>query len=110
MDQAQPAACLALLLIQKRKKRQKKVTKRIWVKDWIQKRKDYGAVDNLLKELQECDKNSYKNFIRMSAEDFDEILYRIAPLISKKDTVMRSAITAKERLVVTLRYLATGNT
>ena len=34
----------------------------------------------------------------------------VTPLIAKKETNMRKTITAEERLAVTLRFLATGNT
>lgn len=49
-----------------------------------------------------------ENFLRMSDEDFHFLLNLIAPMISKQDTVMRKAISAKERFLVTLRFLATG--
>lgn len=39
----------------------------------------------------------------------EELLHIVAPLIEKKDTVMRQAISSRDRLSVTLRYLATGN-
>lgn len=39
----------------------------------------------------------------------EELLHAVAPLIEKKDTVMRQAIPVRDRLSVTLRYLATGN-
>lgn len=39
----------------------------------------------------------------------EKLLHAVAPLIEKKDTVMRQAISARDRLSVTLRYLATGN-
>lgn len=45
----------------------------------------------------------------MSVEEFDYLLDLISPLIQKKDTVMRKAITPFERLCVTLRFLATGD-
>ena len=37
------------------------------------------------------------------------LLDRVEPLIRKKDTVMRSSISPSERLSITLRYLASGN-
>ncbi len=49
-----------------------------------------------------------ENFLRMSDEDFQFLLNLIAPMISKQDTVMRKAISAKERFLVTLRFLASG--
>ena len=39
---------------------------------------------------------------------FDEIYQKVKPLIEKKNTNMRSAISAHARLWVTLRFLASG--
>jgi hypothetical protein len=39
---------------------------------------------------------------------FDEILEKVKPLISKQDTIMRSAISPHERLCITMRFLASG--
>ena len=50
----------------------------------------------------------FGDLLRMTAEDFEVLLRRVAPLITKRDTQMRLAITAKERLALTLRFLATG--
>ncbi len=50
-----------------------------------------------------------ENFLRMSDHDFHFLLDCLAPSISKKDTRLRRAISAKERLIITLRFLATGN-
>ncbi|CAM4735492.1 unnamed protein product [Leuciscus chuanchicus] len=44
----------------------------------------------------------------MNAEVFEFILNKVAPLITRHDTKWRLAISAKERLAVTLRFLATG--
>lgn len=44
----------------------------------------------------------------MTPEEFDALLKAVGPMIVKKDTKMRQAITAKERLSLTLRFLATG--
>jgi hypothetical protein len=38
------------------------------------------------------------------------LLTLIEPMIAKQDTVMRESISARDRLSVTLRYLATGET
>jgi hypothetical protein len=44
----------------------------------------------------------------MSEENFMILLEKVRPLIEKEDTVLRAAITAEERLAVTIRFLATG--
>ena len=45
----------------------------------------------------------------MSPERFQHLLELTRKLITKKDTPMRRAITADERLAITLRFLATGD-
>ena len=51
---------------------------------------------------------SYKHFLRMDIESFEELLQAVSPLIQRQDTHMRQAITPGERLALTLRFLATG--
>ena len=46
--------------------------------------------------------------MRMSAEKFDELLRLVESYISKTDTVMKTAIPARLKLEVTLRFLASG--
>ncbi|KAG8180961.1 hypothetical protein JTE90_024710 [Oedothorax gibbosus] len=45
----------------------------------------------------------------MSASDLETLLRMIGPSIEKKATSMRDPISSKERLVVTLRFLASGD-
>ncbi|RUM45877.1 MAG: hypothetical protein DSY80_02855 [Desulfocapsa sp.] len=45
----------------------------------------------------------------MNGNSFDELLAMVTPLIEKQKTIMRDPISPSERLSVTLRYLATGN-
>ena len=51
----------------------------------------------------------FKNFFQMKRSDFEVLLNLIAPKIKKEDTSFRRAISANERLAVTLRFLATGD-
>jgi hypothetical protein len=51
---------------------------------------------------------TFRNFFRMDRDIFDKLYNLVAPLITKQDTTYRTAIPAEERLMVTLRFLATG--
>ncbi|XP_039962355.1 putative nuclease HARBI1 [Bactrocera tryoni] len=81
--------------------------KRIWVQDWRKKRPKRSHT-NLLKELEISCPKDYKNFLRMDVAVYNDLLALITPLIEKQDTIMRDAISPNERLSVTLRFLATG--
>ncbi|KAJ8914354.1 hypothetical protein NQ315_011342 [Exocentrus adspersus] len=51
----------------------------------------------------------FQNFTRMSLEDFNYLLNKILPVVSKQDIQLEQAIPAKMRLAITLRFLATGD-
>ena len=90
-------------------KAKKKCKKRsMWVREWILQREEKGFAATLYEELKNGDENFYKNFVCMRAEDFDFLLEKVSPLIKKEDTPMRKAIPPLTRLILTLRYLATG--
>lgn len=80
-----------------------------WVKEWVQKRSSDGFCVKLLRELQEEEPLLYNNFIRVTHEQFDYLLMLVKPLIEKQNTTMRESIAAADRLLLTLRYLATGD-
>lgn len=54
------------------------------------------------------DPTDLRGLQRMDKSDFDNLLAMVAPLIKRQDTKFRQAITPIERLMVTLRFLATG--
>lgn len=99
------AACLVLLVNQRKKKRNRS----IWAKKWLQRRENIGIERTLFRELRMEDETCYRNFVRMKPEDFDFLLEKITPLIKKQDTNWRQAISPAMRFCVTLRFLATGN-
>nr|CAH7769119.1 unnamed protein product [Callosobruchus chinensis] len=59
--------------------------------------------------LRNMDSSHLKNFTRMTAEDFERLIILVGPKISKMDTKFRKAIPVQDRLAITLRFLATGN-
>uniref|UniRef100_A0A6P7GSM3 Uncharacterized protein LOC114341864 n=1 Tax=Diabrotica virgifera virgifera TaxID=50390 RepID=A0A6P7GSM3_DIAVI len=111
-DEIAAAAAAYIVLSAKKKKRKHKC----WVKPSLCDRSEYGGM-HLLNVLKKDDvyignnKNngSVKNFLRMSSTDFEWLLCQIAPKIQKEDTNYRQAISPMERLLLTLRFLATGD-
>jgi len=98
------AVALPLAVIGKNGKERKK--RSVWVKDWLLKRTTFSHV-NLLTELK-LEPGDWFNYLRMDEETYLELLHLVTHLIKKKNTHLREAISAHERLTVTLRYLATG--
>lgn len=95
-------ACVVMAMgISKKKKR------RMWQKNWLANREKYYHM-SLLRELRDNNPDDFKNYLRMDASTFDELLNLMKPHLSKQDTAMRRSIPADERLIATLRFLATG--
>ncbi|XP_037944698.1 putative nuclease HARBI1 [Teleopsis dalmanni] len=84
-----------------------KKKQRMWSNDFLLERSMLSNEDIITKlkktELKELEEN-----LNMPEEVFNYLLDLIKPHISKKDTIMRNAITAEERLAVTLRFLYSG--
>ncbi|CAH2013917.1 unnamed protein product [Acanthoscelides obtectus] len=95
----------AYLLLKKKKKRK---SRRWWTVSLIRSRERYSG-NNLLADLLKEPSGFFENFCRMSSEDFKILLNMVESYIVKKNTKWRKAIPANERLAITLRFLATGD-
>ena len=109
MSENEAAACLAifLLLDDDDEKRKRGPTR-----NWVRKREKEGMYSNLVQELRVEDTKTYKEMMRMNYESFKEILAFIEPHITPKQSGVMGAqsISPAERLVLTIRFLATGET
>ncbi|KAG1934126.1 protein ALP1-like [Pimephales promelas] len=105
MDEA-ASVVLAVLCAEKRKKRKKT---RQWTRSWIAGREQYG-LSILQRELEDSDRKGFRELLRMDVEDFSYLLGKVRPFIQRRDTKLRRAISARMRLSLTLRFLATGET
>lgn len=62
----------------------------------------------LLRELEVEDPATLRQWMRLDKQQYRDLLLLVTPVIEKQDTNMRQAVTATERLTLTLRYSATG--
>ncbi|CAB4013843.1 Hypothetical predicted protein [Paramuricea clavata] len=72
------------------------------------RRQGQGAYANLVKELNAEEPEQFRQYHRIDRQSFESILTMVNPLIVKQDTQMRFSISPRERLTVTIRFLATG--
>ncbi|XP_049293583.1 putative nuclease HARBI1 isoform X3 [Anopheles funestus] len=81
---------------------------RIWARPMLLERNQNAS--QLIRSIldEELDKTVI-NFMRMCREDFAYLLQLVTPRIRKQDTYMRDAITPKDRLIISLRFLASGD-
>ena len=86
----------------------KKQIKRFWRRGIFKVRKLFSEYYTLYQSLRVSDREFHCRYLRMSKERFDHLLSLVCDKITKKNMKMREAITAEERLVITLRYLSSG--
>jgi len=98
---------MAIILLLKRR-RKRRINRKVWQMSWIGRRREKGVFHTLVQELITEDKPTYKRYFRLDERLFKYVLENVGSAIYKQDTHMRQAISADERLAVTLRYLATG--
>lgn len=94
--------CAALIIIENEKEK-----KRCWTKEWLLKRERLSHM-HLIDELRTSSVCDLKNYLRMDDDSFKYLLKLVTPYIRKRNTKLRQCISSDERLIATLRYLATG--
>ncbi|CAG4918432.1 unnamed protein product [Colias eurytheme] len=90
-----------------------KVIRKRWKKRWwmteIHRNRSRLSMEKQLSELHSKPSGEFKKFTRMSTVDFEYLLQKVSPIISKADTQFRPSITTRIRLAITLRFLASGD-
>ena len=85
MSEKQAAAAIIIALLWKKKKKKKKRKSRqkrkVWVKPWLKSRQSLGVYETLLAGLQLQDECNYKNYLRMTSENFKEIFQLIKDVL-----------------------------
>ena len=118
---------LLLLLRRRRARRNRSRSRRVWVRSIFRRRQEYGEFHHLLQELRLSDPENHFRYLRMSKQTFDNLLEKVShsnfiflytcihkqvsPLLTHRHwgSINRPGISPAERLALTLRFLATGN-
>ena len=106
MSECEAAACLVIALILDEGKK-----KRGPARLWMRRREEEGMFSHLVQELFVDDTKTYSEMMRMNYESFKQILGFIEPYITPtQSTIGTKIVGPAERLVLTIRFLATGET
>lgn len=96
------SACVILgTLLKKRRAKP-----RCWMRPFLRRE----STNKFMEELKIDPLSVFKNFTRISCQDFENMVNTIGPEIAKQDTNYRKCVPVEVRLAITLRYLATGET
>lgn len=100
------AAAVVNLLIMNVASKRKAISKRVIRKPWLKRRseKGLGTLKMLNEELAVEDGYSYKNFLRVSEEQFNYLLCLVKNDIEKEESLMQETISASCRLVQRSRF------
>ncbi|XP_073436961.1 uncharacterized protein [Dendrobates tinctorius] len=90
-----------------RRSKRRTASKRMWVHPIVQERVDKGHFSRLYQDLRKYPEK-FVHFCRLTIPAFDHLLDLLSPELNYQKTVMRRPISAEERLLITLRFLATG--
>ncbi len=100
------------LALRARRVARKRKSPVVWQREFLKKRPKRSVAFNLLPELSDPTAighaTAFRQYMRLDAELFLEIVDAVGPHIERVDTNWRSAITSQERLAMTFRFLATG--
>ena len=101
--------CPLALLVMLDKVETEDTGRRFWVRKIFQERKKYGLYHILTDELRLFDKEYFFHFVQMTPQRFEHLLSLVGPHLQRTTTKMREPVSPAERLVLTLRFLASGN-
>lgn len=84
--------------------------RRIWIRPWLhpERRLQFGIYDQLMLELRREDPRTFKKFLCMPTEMYDEIFGRVRHRLLKQHTRYRVPLDPGLKLAATLRHKVSG--
>ena len=87
-----------------------KQCKHFWVRKGNESRERFGSIYTLFHHVKQDRKCFFFRYFCMTPDRFGYLLGLVGPEIEKKNTRLHRAILPRIRLVITLRYFASGET
>ncbi|XP_070385612.1 uncharacterized protein [Dermacentor albipictus] len=97
-------------LLLRRRRAQKARRRRFWVHPCWRYRDVEGQANALLPRLRARDEGFFRDVFRMPPSSFDTLFHLVRPVIERQDTPFRRSISTHDRLAMTVRFLANGDT
>ncbi|XP_076057524.1 uncharacterized protein LOC143035015 isoform X1 [Oratosquilla oratoria] len=80
------------------KKKNKRPQRRVWCREWLQRRERMGSSVTILRELHEENETLFRNYVRMDINSFYILVSKVESYIQRQETNMRQSITPAARL------------
>lgn len=81
----------------------------IWVRPFWERGAENPHFTTLVKDLRAEGDDFFRNFAHVPEKHYQLLCEKVRPIIGKRNTPMRVAISVEERVALTLKYLATGD-
>ncbi|XP_070392791.1 uncharacterized protein [Dermacentor albipictus] len=101
---------LACSLLLRHRRTQNARRRRFWVRPSWRYRNVEGQASALLPRLRAKDEAYFRDFLRMPPSIFDALLALVRPRIERQTTSFQDPISEHDRLAMTIRFLANGDT
>ena len=79
LDILPPILIIIMVAAYRQYLRNKRKRRACWTKQLILRRQKHGAHHALIAEFSREDRESYRNFVKMTPDDFTELLMRVSP-------------------------------
>ena len=94
--------------VEEEERRRRDAPRRLWCRQWIARRGQFGWYEQLMVELEAEDQKHFTSMMRMEPAMFHELVERLTPAIEKQHTSCRAPLPPGLKVAITLKYLASG--
>ena len=71
---------------------ERRTARKVWVREWLARRHEFGQYDKLLTELNKEDPGGYRNYLRITPDLFQETVEKLTPRLQKQSSFTREPL------------------